>query len=170
MNDALDVFLSQWARERPDVDAAPMGVIGRIKRANRLLSRGIEDFFAEEGLEVWEFDVLATLRRSGAPHRLAAKELVAMAMVGSAAMTHRVDRLVDRGLVTRGVDPGNRRRVLVELTPEGLALVDRVLEGHVANELRLLGGLDAGQREQLEGLLRTLLLSLGDTLPEGAEG
>ncbi len=59
-------------------------------------------------------------------------------------MTHRVDRLVGRGLVTRQVDPDNRRRVLVELTPEGLALVDRVLEGHVANETRLLDGLDAG--------------------------
>lgn len=164
MNDAVDVFLSQWARERPDLDVAPMGIVGRVSRVSRLLSRGIGSSLAEEGLEFWEFDVLATLRRAGHPHCLTPKELVAMTMVGSAAMTHRVDRLVRRGLVTREIDPANRRRTLVGLTPEGLTLVDQVVEGHVANELRLLGGLDEGEREQLAGLLRKLLLSLGDTL------
>ncbi|MFD6949665.1 MarR family transcriptional regulator [Nocardiopsis sp. TSRI0078] len=170
MNDAVDVFLDQWARERPDLDTAPMGVLGRLSRASRLLSRGVGAYFSEQGLESWEFDVLATLRRAGHPRRLTPKELVAMTMVGSAAMTHRVDRLVGRGLVTREVDPGNRRRTLVGLTPEGLALVDRVVEGHVANQLRLLGGLEEGEREQLAALLRKLLLSLGDTPAEEPGG
>ncbi|WP_017569423.1 MarR family winged helix-turn-helix transcriptional regulator [Nocardiopsis halotolerans] len=170
MNDAVDVILSQWARARPDLDASPMGIFGRLTRGTRLLSRSAAERLAEEGLELWEFDVLATLRRAGHPRPLSAKELVSMTMVGSAAMTHRVDRLVGRGLVTREVDPDNRRRTLVGLTPEGLALVDRAVEVHVANEARLLGGLDAGEREQLAGLMRKLLLSLDDTLPEGPRG
>ncbi|WP_159944822.1 MULTISPECIES: MarR family winged helix-turn-helix transcriptional regulator [unclassified Nocardiopsis] len=166
MNDAVDVFLSQWARERPDLDTSTMAVHGRLTRASRLMARGVDDYLSGEGLESWEFDVLATLRRAGDPHCLSAKELVAMTMVGSAAMTHRVDRLVRRGLVTRETDPGNRRRTLVALTPEGLELVDRVVEGHVANQARLLGGMDGADRERLAELLRVLLLSLGDTLPE----
>ncbi|WP_116245482.1 MarR family winged helix-turn-helix transcriptional regulator [Nocardiopsis sp. FIRDI 009] len=164
MNDAVDVFLSQWARERPDLDVSSMGVVGRMGRATPLLWRGVERFLAEEGLERWEFDVLATLRRSGEPYSLTPKELVAMTMVGGAAMTNRVDRLVARGLVTREVDPTNRRRTLVTLAPEGRELVDRVVDGHVANQERLLEALDEEERDQLAGLLRKLLVSLGDTL------
>ncbi|MFD8589574.1 MarR family winged helix-turn-helix transcriptional regulator [Streptomyces sp. NPDC059637] len=163
--DAVDGFLAQWAKQRPDLDVSPMGVIGRLSRASRLLGRGLKDCFAAEGLESWEFDVLATLLRSGPPHTLSPKDLVAATMAGSAAMTNRVDRLVARNLVTREVDPGNRRRLLVSLTPEGLALVNHVVERHVANERRLLEGLDPSEREEMERLLRKLLLSLGDTLP-----
>lgn len=168
MNDAVDVILSQWAGARPDLDASPMAIAARFTRGSQALSRSIAECLAAEGLETWEFDVLGTLRRAGHPRPLSAKELVAMTLVGSAAMTHRVDRLVSRGLVTREVDPDNRRRTLVSLTPEGLARVDRAVEAHVANEARLLSGLDAGEREQLAGLMRKLLLSLGDTLPEGS--
>ncbi|MEV2275737.1 MarR family transcriptional regulator [Nocardiopsis sp. NPDC049922] len=164
MNDAVDVFLSQWARERPDLDASSMGIVGRLGRASQLLWRGVESLLAEEGLQRWEFDVLGTLRRSGEPYSLSAKELVSMTMVGSAATTNRVDRLAARGLVTREVDPTNRRRTLVTLTPEGLELVDRVVGLHVANQERLLGGIDGRDRDQLAGLLRKLLVSLGDTL------
>lgn len=166
MNDAVDVFLDQWGRERPDLDVSPMALIGRVQRLNRLLVRGLEEYFATQGLELWEFDVLGTLRRSGAPFSLTPKELVRMTMVGSAAMTNRVDRLVKRGLVSREVDPGNRRRTVVSLTPAGLKLVDEAVEGHVANEARLLEGLDGDDRARMVGLLRTLLLSLDDTLEE----
>ena len=171
MNDAVDLYLAQWNRERPDLDVSPMAIIGRMNRLQQILGRGIGDHLAEHGLERWEFDVLATLRRSGAPdHRLGAKDLVRMTMVGSSAMTNRVDRLAERGLVHREVDPANRRRVLIGLTDEGLAMVDRVVEDHVANESRLLEGLDPGEREQFVHLLRKLLLSLGDSAPEGEQG
>ncbi|MFE3458421.1 MarR family winged helix-turn-helix transcriptional regulator [Nocardiopsis aegyptia] len=166
MNDAVDVFLDQWGRERPDLDVSPMALIGRVQRLNRLFVRGLEEYFTTQGLELWEFDVLGTLRRSGAPFSLTPKELVRMTMVGSAAMTNRVDRLVKRGLVSREVDPENRRRTVVSLTPEGLELVDEAVQGHVANEARLLEGLDADDRARMVALLRTLLLSLGDTLDE----
>ncbi|GAB3728170.1 MarR family winged helix-turn-helix transcriptional regulator [Nocardiopsis nanhaiensis] len=173
MNDAVDVFLAQWARERPDLDVSPMEVIGRMARLQRMLGRGVNDFLAEEDLESWEFDVVATLRRAGEPYQLTAKELVRMTMVGSAAMTNRVDRLVRRELVYREVDPASRRRTLVTLTEKGRELVDRVVEGHVANEARLLEALDRTEQAQLADLLRRLLVSLGDTPPAevpGAQG
>jgi DNA-binding MarR family transcriptional regulator len=84
-------------------------------------------------------------------------------MIGSSALTNRVDRLVSRGLVTRETDAQNRRRVLITLTPDGLVLVDRIAGGHYLNEDRLLSGLSKAQRDRLAATLRTLLISLGDT-------
>lgn len=162
LGDRVDTYLEQWATQRPDLDVAPMGVVGRLSRASRMVERGVKEYFATQGLESWEFDVLAALRRSGPPYTLSPKDLVASTMVSSAAMTNRVDRLLQRELVTRESDRDNRRRVLISLTPEGLELVDRVVGGHVANERVLLAGLDASEREQLSRLLSRLLSSLGD--------
>lgn len=164
--DAVDVFLQQWRAERPDLDTNPMGLVGRLHRTTALLSRVVKDYFKTQGLEPWEFDVLATLRRSGTPHTLTPKQLAATTMVGSSALTNRVDRLVERSLVTREVDPNNRRSLLITLTEDGLTLVDRVVEGHIANERRALQGLDDIELDRLDALLRKLLVSLGDTLDE----
>ncbi|MEU2156086.1 MarR family transcriptional regulator [Streptomyces sp. NPDC019396] len=165
MNDVVDMILAQWANTRPDLDVSPMAPVGRIHRAYRLLSKEISTHMHTHGLEAWEFDMLATLRRSGPPHTLTPKDLVATSMVGSSALTNRVDRLVKRNLVTRQTDPENRRRLLITITDEGLALVDRVVSSHVENERRLLNGLHEDERKSLDGLLRKLLLSLGDSAP-----
>lgn len=165
MTDAVDVFLAQWSAERPTMEAAPMGVIGRLARASRLVDHGVKDYFAAEGMESWEFDVLATLRRAGAPYTLTPKRLSAMTMVGSAAMTNRVDRLVRKGLVGREVDAGNRRSLLITLTARGHEVVERVIDGHVANAARLADGLEPTEQAEMNRLLRKLLLSLGDTPP-----
>lgn len=162
MRDGVDSILDQWQRERPDVDASPMGVIGRLARAERVLAASLRENFAGHGLQSHEFDILATLRRSGAPYQLTAGQLTRAAMVTSGAITNRIDRLLDKGWVKRQTDPDNRRSVHISLTPKGLAKVDAVLEQHVAREAELLAGLDAGQQRQLADLLRTLLLSLGD--------
>lgn len=162
MRDRVDVVLDQWARERPDVDASPMAVVGRISRAARLLEQRVAEVLEAEGVAAGEFDLLATLRRNGAPYRLTPGGLVGSAMVTSGAITARLDRLVAKGLVTREIDPANRRSVLVTLTPEGKRLVDRLLAVHVTNEDRLLEPLPPADREQLAGLLRRLLAGLGD--------
>ncbi|GAA4001857.1 hypothetical protein GCM10022384_55860 [Streptomyces marokkonensis] len=112
-------------------------------------------------METWEFDVLATLRRNGKP--LTAKQLAANVMIGSAALTNRVDRLVARGLVTREAVPGDRRSLHIALTEVGRARVDEVVEGHVLNLRKILSGLDHDDREELDRLLRTLLVSLEGT-------
>jgi DNA-binding MarR family transcriptional regulator len=163
LQDGVDVIIQEWREVRPDLDCSPMAVIGRLSRASRLLERAIKDEFARHGLEPWEFDVLATLLRSGPPHVLSAGELSSAAMVSSAALTNRIDRLVDKGLVERQVDPSHRRRVLISLSEEGLRLVNRGVEHHVANEHRLLEGLSAPERDRLASLLRCLLVSLGDS-------
>lgn len=160
--DRVDAILEQWRTERPDLDCSPMGVVGRMSRAARLLGQGVEGGLAHLGLSRSEFDILATLRRSGAPYQLTPGELSASTMVTSAAVTARLDRLVAKELVTREVDPTNRRSVIVTLTPSGLGVVDEAVEAHVTNEDRLLAPLSPGQRRELAGLLRTLLVGLGD--------
>jgi DNA-binding MarR family transcriptional regulator len=160
MEDHLDRVLQQWHAERPDVDASPMGVVGRIQRASRVLERRLVENFARHGLELWEFDVLATLRRSGPPYQLTAGELSASSMVTSGAITNRVDRLVAKGLLSRETDPANRRSVVITLTTDGWNLIERVLEDHVEHERRLLGSLTVKQQQQIAGLLRTLLNAL----------
>lgn len=164
MEDQVDAVLAQWRRERADVDPAPMGVVGRIQRSNRLLERGLRREFARHGLQLWEFDLLATLRRSGAPYELTAGALTGSAMITSGAVTNRVDRLTASGLVTREVDPDDRRSIVITLTPAGRELIDKILSDHLANEQRLLGSLSPAEQQQLADLLRTLLLGLGDGL------
>ncbi len=160
--DAVDRITSQWRAVRPDLDLSPVEVIGRISRLSRLVERRLAESFARYGIEAWMYDVLATLRRSGAPHELSAGELLGQTMVTTGAMTNRIDRLEQRGLVTRSTAADDRRKVLVRLTPEGLALVDEVVVGHLATERELLGALSERQQRDLAGLLRTALLGLGD--------
>ncbi|MEV0235945.1 MarR family transcriptional regulator [Nonomuraea sp. NPDC050786] len=166
MGDAVDLIMTQWLRERPDVDTWPMGIVGRVSRLARLLDRELKEFFAAHGLERWEFDVLATLRRSGPPYELTAGALNRAAMVTSGAITNRIDRLAAKGLVERMPDEGDRRSIRVRLTEHGLATIDGLVAPHVANEARLLATLSPEERDQLAGLMRGLLESLGDTTPE----
>lgn len=161
MRDAVDDFLDQWAAQRSDLDLDAMGAVGRILRLSRLVNGHLKDYFTRYDMETWEFDVLATLRRGGRP--LTAKALASSVMIGSAALTNRVDRLVARGLVTRESVPGDRRSLHIALTDAGRELVDRTVEGHVRNQQEILASLDEDDREDLTRLLRTLLVSLGDT-------
>ena len=160
MRDAVDDFLDQWTAQRTDLDLDAMGTVGRLMRLSRLVTARLKDYFAQHGMESWEFDVLATLRRND--RSLTPKELAASVMIGSAALTNRVDRLAARGLVTREAVPGDRRSLHITLTDEGRALVDAVVQGHVRNQRSLLAGLDGEEAEEFNRLLRTLLVSLGD--------
>jgi DNA-binding MarR family transcriptional regulator len=140
-----------------------MAIIGRVSRLDRLLRARLETVFAVHDLQAWEFDVLATLLRSGPPHRLTPGELLRATMVTSGAMTNRLDRLESRGLVRRSPGAADRRQVAVTLTARGRRIVDRALRDHAANETKLLGGLDESQRHQLSDLLRRLLTSIEAT-------
>ncbi|WP_181019863.1 MarR family winged helix-turn-helix transcriptional regulator [Nonomuraea typhae] len=163
MQDAVDAIAQQWAAARPDVDVSPMGVVGRLSRASRLLERGIKEFFAEHGLEPWEFDMLATLLRGNPEHTMCMKDLGTSALVSPGALTNRMDRLVERGLVKRWPLESNRRMVMVALTEDGERLAGDLLGAHMANEARLLSALSPEEQAALTGTLRKLLVSLGDT-------
>lgn len=158
--DAVDRITAQWRHERPDLDPAPMGVIGRISRIAALVQRQLDHVFAEHDLTGADFDVLATLRRSGVPYRLTPGELSRSTMVTTGGMTKRLDRLEATGMIRREPDPRDRRGKLIALTPKGRDLVDHAVEAHLRNEERLLAGLTAAKRRELAGLLRELLASL----------
>ncbi|MFD8994683.1 MarR family winged helix-turn-helix transcriptional regulator [Streptomyces abikoensis] len=162
MADHVDRVLEQWAQERPDLDASPMAVIGRLNRVHQLINTELRRTFAAHDLDGASFDVLATLRRNGPPYRLTPAGLMRSSMVTSGAITQRLDRLEARGLVIRTRSDHDGRSVVVSLTDEGRALIDRVLPDHVATEERVLAALSPGEREALAGSLRTLLESLGD--------
>jgi DNA-binding MarR family transcriptional regulator len=158
--DLVDEILDQWKRECPDLDCKPMAVFGRLNRLDRVWNAAIEARLGEHGLSRGEFDVLATLRRGGEPYTLAPTALARWMMLSSAAMTNRVDRLEAAGLVERRPDPGDRRGVLVALTPDGKRVVDAAVADHVENERRLLEPLTAEDQQTLNALLRKLLLGL----------
>jgi DNA-binding MarR family transcriptional regulator len=158
--DLVDEILDQWKRECPDLDCKPMAVFGRLNRLDRVSNAAIEARLGEHGLSRGEFDVLATLRRGGEPYTLAPTALARWMMLSSAAMTNRVDRLEAAGLVERRPDPGDRRGVLVALTPDGKRVVDAAVADHVENERRLLEPLTAEDQQTLNALLRKLLLGL----------
>lgn len=161
MRDEVDDLVEAWARERADLDLAPVEVFSRIHRLSRHLDLARKDAFTEHAIESWEFDVLAALRREGAPYELSPGRLLKQTLVTSGTMTNRVDRLAARGLVERQPDPDDRRGVIVRLTAEGKATVDAAFEALVTREADLLAGLPARERKVLAGLLRTLLAPFG---------
>lgn len=155
--DVVDELVDQWRRERPDLDLDPMATIGRLGRVMAHLGPEIEVVFSRHGLTTADFDVLAALRRAGAPHAMRPTDLSRLLMLSPAGMTNRLDRLAAAGLVERTPDPDDRRSWSVSLTPEGLEVVDAAVTEHVANEARLLAPLSATQREALDRALRALL-------------
>lgn len=166
--DEVDRVVAAWALQRPDLDLAPLTVLSRIGRIARRLDLARRSSFADHGLEQWEFDVLAALRRAGPPFELSPSELLRETLVSSGTMTNRVDRLAERGTVARRPDPHDRRGVLVRLTDEGRVRVDAAFETLLASERALLAGLTGHRRAELAALLRDLTLRVGDPSSTGA--
>lgn len=148
-----------WSSERPDLDSSNMGVVLRIQYMARVLNDQASEALSDMGLEWWEYDVLSTLRRQGEPFEMTASELAAASLLTSGAMTTRVDRLVDRGLVSRCHDDRDRRRVLVRLTATGQDLVDHATVARFESADETLALLPLQDREQLSSLLRGLVLA-----------
>jgi DNA-binding MarR family transcriptional regulator len=152
--DHVDGILTQWQRERPDLDPSPIGLIGRLHRLADVLNVELRGVFAEAGLGDGDFDVLVTLRRNGTPYEMTPGELCASTMVTSSAVTKRIDRLERGGLVTRTVSEADARSRRIRLTDRGFELVDRLMAVHIANEHRLVAGLSGRDRSQLAAILR----------------
>ena len=154
--DEVDVLVEAWRRERPDLDVAPLGVLSRVSRLARHLDLARREAFAAHDLEPWEFDVLAALRREGAPYTLSPGRLLQVTLVTSGTMTNRIDRLAAKGLVARVPDPNDGRGVQVVLTDAGRGRVDDALTDLLAHERDILSALPADDREELADLLRRL--------------
>jgi DNA-binding MarR family transcriptional regulator len=162
-SDEVDRLVEAWRRERPELDVSPMEVLSRVTRLARHLDRARRSAFAALGLEPWEFDVLAALRRSGPPYELSPGTLLAQTMVTSGTMTARVDKLTARGLVTRRRDEQDRRAVKVALTEDGRAAVDAALDGLLAHERAILANVTKADQASLAALLRDIVVPFDDT-------
>jgi len=156
--DHVDEIIAQWQRERPDVDITAVGIIGRVSRLSRHLESRLKPIFDKHGIHSGEYDVLASLRRSGEPYQLTPTELFKALMLSSGAMTNRLNRLEEAGLISRDADPNDRRGTLVSLTPKGLELMNRAVEDHAQNEQQLVSTYTPEEQKLLMDLLRKLLL------------
>lgn len=152
----------EWRRERPEIDTSPQGVIGRLHRVAALLTDELVAVYGRFGLNEGDFDVLATLRRSGSPYARAAGELADHTMITTGGLTKRVDRLVEKGFVKRRPGATDGRQRVIALTPAGLELIDEAFAAHMENEHRLIAELGRDDAARLEVLLERWLRVLGD--------
>ncbi|MGD8726260.1 MAG: MarR family transcriptional regulator [Gemmatimonadales bacterium] len=156
--DIVDQLMDDWHRERPDVNAAGLGVTSRIGLLTKVLIAEDKRALASIDLAPWACDVLLALRRQGPPYELTPTDLRKLTLLTSGAMTARLDRLERDSLIRRDLDPGDRRSFKVGLTDEGRELADRALEARLEMVERFLSPFTAEEREAAAGLLRKLLV------------
>nr|WP_086938574.1 MarR family transcriptional regulator [Thaumasiovibrio occultus] len=156
--DKVDTILQQWQQVRPDLECSAMGIIGRVRRTSHLWSQKMDALFKTYGLSSIEFDLLATMRRSG-DEPVTPTALYQTLMLSSGAVSTRVEQLVQRGLVARVASENDRRSCKLALTSQGIALIDEVVNAHVANLDNLVEVLDNDEQEQLAALLRKILIA-----------
>jgi DNA-binding MarR family transcriptional regulator len=158
--DAVAQITARWAIERPELDTLPMAIFGRIARLHREQTLASERAYATLGINSGDFDVLATLRRSGAPYRLTPSQLTTQMMITSGGTTQRVDRLETAGLVIREPSSDDRRSTTIVLTDKGFDLINAALVKHLDVERELLTGLPAREQQRLVKLLTMLVEQL----------
>lgn len=155
--DGLDRIVNQWQQQGVVEDLIPMAALGRIARLTKYIEAMLLQCHAEFGLGQGEFDVLATLRRSGEWFTLSPSQLYQSMMLSSGAMTSRLDRLENKGLIERAHSKEDRRAVHVSLTAEGKALIDKALPHHIQCQSTLLTGVSTEDRPILLQILKTWL-------------
>lgn len=158
--DAVDRIQAEWQRERPDLDVSPQGVIGRLHRVAGRLTEELTTVYDAHGLAEGDFDVLATLRRAGAPFERAPGELAEHTMITTGGMSKRIDRLERAGLVTRRAAEADGRGRVVALSERGRETIDAAFADHVANERRLVDELSARDAAELQRILTKWLARL----------
>ena len=158
--DSIEVLLTEWRRERPDLDPWPFSIFGRIWRLSSSFLGDAEKWLAPVGLSFEAFSVIVTLRRSGPPYELNPTTLYRESLLSSGAITNRIDRVEVEGLVKRLPDPKDRRGTIVRLTAKGRALADRAIKLHFEALAEELSGINRSERDQLVRLLSKLLLSV----------
>ncbi|NOH94456.1 MarR family transcriptional regulator [Vibrio sp. AIC-3] len=155
--DAIDRVVEQWAKEKPELETEPMAMMGRIMRIAKYMETQVAELHKKYDMKLGEFDVLATLRRSGKPYQLTPSELIGSMMLTSGAMTNRLDKLEAKGLISREHSKEDRRSVSVQLTKDGLILIDQMMTEHVETQKKLVKSLSASQKKNTNQLLKTWL-------------
>jgi DNA-binding MarR family transcriptional regulator len=158
MPDPVDELLKEWRKERPDLDTTGLAIVNRIWMLGKLIRRRTRKALRPLKLEMWEYEVLAALRRQGDPFELAPSVIAKMSMLTTGAMTNRIDRLEERDLVRRKPDPDDRRALYITLTQKGVDLIDRAIEVRAEEAASIVRRLQEPERLELGRLLRTLVL------------
>lgn len=153
----IDETIETWSAERPDLAFASMSTSLKIGALVREVGDEISARLATLGINVGEFDVMATLRRRGRGAVLTPKEIAAAAMVSPSGLTHRLVRLENMELIVRTADPADRRSALIRISPKGKRVVDKAIEIVVETEARLFGALLASEHKALDRILDRLI-------------
>ena len=156
-HDLVDEHLEDWLREFPDLDVETEGLISRIHKIARYIDRILSETAAEFGLSLADWELLGSLRRVGPPYRLTPGHLAERLMISPAAMTSRLDRLEERGLVTRQPDDTDRRVTQVQLTDEGVKTWGAAVDVQAAKEQMVAAAVSERQKRELNDRLRKLL-------------
>ena len=138
-------------------EPGPMGLFTRLTRVGLLLDGFQHRVLDAFGLRFIDFSVLRVLQLSGAPYRASAGELSEIVLRSSGGMTQILDRLEQLGLVQRVTDPSDRRRVLAELTDEGLDTAQRASASYARERRRILKSLSGAELDQVDAAVRRLL-------------
>lgn len=160
-NDRIDALVQQWADQRPDIDRGAMALLARLARAAELVGALVDRIAADYGVNRGDGDVMFALRRSGEPYRLSPTALARALLMTTGTMTGRLDRLEKRGWIVRVPSAQDRRSLDVELTGEGLRLVDEAVTRHGAAQQDVVSALSDKDRADLDRVTRTLVTHLG---------
>jgi DNA-binding MarR family transcriptional regulator len=155
--DSIDVLVSEWRRERPDLDPSPVAILGRLHRISARLQRRIEAWLIPLDLTWESFSLILTLRRSGSPFALRPTDLYRESLLTSGAITNRIDRVERQGLVRRRQAPNDGRAMVVQLTAAGRRLADKAAAIHFRALAETFGGLSKRECAQLNASLSKLM-------------
>jgi DNA-binding MarR family transcriptional regulator len=156
--DHIDRFLETIQHTLPELDLEVEGIVDRISGLSRRLNRSMDETLAEFGLDSAEHKALATLTQAGAPYRSTPGKLSRRMELSSGAITNRLDRLEEAGLIRRLPDPDDRRGVLVELTAKGRRTYEKAVGAAAKKEALIAAALTEKEKRQLNALLRRMML------------
>ena len=165
----IDETIQTWAEQRPDLDFASMSLSLKLNSIVRAVSDEIASQLEGIGVNLGEFDVLATLRRHGRGAKLTPKEISAATFVTPSGLTNRLARLEKMGLISRQADPSDGRGALIKITPAGKRVADRGIEIVLATEDRYINELSTQMKKGLDQSMTRLIKTLDERLSSAEE-
>lgn len=158
--DSVDRHIAHWSTEIPDLDPLVEGAITRMQLLVKHLKQHRRASAEEHGLEVHEYETLHMLGGCGPDHSATPTEIATWLKLSPAAITGRLDALERRGFIRRRPVPGDRRKVIAELTPDGRRTWLEASNAQGKEEERLLAALKPAEQQQLNGFLRRMLAAI----------
>ena len=149
-----------WQRELPGVRTDSIEIITPVWRLAKVLADDRRRTLAKLGVDPSTLDLLSVIRRSGPPYELTTREITRRTLVTPGAVSQRVARAEQAGLVARSPSSASRRAVSVKLTETGHRLIENTVRQLLEHEARSVDSLTAAQRATLVELLAQLERSL----------